>query len=117
MELNGALSNPQVPLELGTLLEQKTELLLRRKHALHRPRIAPRTASVASTVYKIVSEAPTPMRAKDIHRACENELGRPVSWSTVKTCLSDHSRGVRPRFERVGHGLYARPVGGRLPSE
>ncbi len=47
------------------------------------------------------------MRAKDIHRACEDELGRPVSWSTVKTCLSDHSRGAGQRFQRVGHGLYA----------
>jgi hypothetical protein len=47
------------------------------------------------------------MPAKDVHRACEDELGHPVSWSTVKTCLSDHSRGKRPRFARVGHGLYA----------
>ena len=47
------------------------------------------------------------MRVKDIHRACEDEFGHPVSWSTVKTCLSDHSRGAQPRFERVGHGLYA----------
>ena len=50
------------------------------------------------------------MRAKDIHRACEDELGHPVSWSTVKTCLSDHSRGTRPRFERVAYGLYAPPT-------
>ena len=107
MELNGALSNPQVPLELGTLLERKTGLLGGHRHALHRARIAPRTASVASIVYKILSEATTPMRAINIHRACEVELGRPVSWSTVKTCLSDHSRGARPRFQRVGHGLYA----------
>jgi hypothetical protein len=58
-------------------------------------------------VYKVISEAASPMRAKDIHRACEEELGRPVAWSTVKTCLSDHSSGTRPRFERVGYGLYA----------
>jgi len=111
MELNGALSNPQAALELGALLKRKAGLLLRRGHALHHARIAPRTASVASTVYKILSEATTPMRVKAIHRACEDELGRPVSWSTVKTCLSDHSRGARPRFQRVGHGLYASPVG------
>jgi hypothetical protein len=107
MELNGALSNPQVPLELGALLEQKAELLLRRRRALYHSRIAPRRASVASIVYKVISETANPMRTKDIHRACEDELGRPVSWSAVKTCLCDHSRGARPRFRRVGHGLYA----------
>ena len=107
MELNGALSNPQVPLELGTLLERKAGLLGGHRHALHGARIAPRTASVASVVDKVVSGAANPMRAKDVHRACEDELGRRVSWSTVKSCLSDHSRGARPRFQRVGHGLYA----------
>ena len=107
MELDGALSNPQVPLELGSLLERKAGLLLRRRHALHHARIAPRMSPVASIVYKILSEMTTPMRTKDIHRACEDELGRPVSWSTVKTCLSDHSRGAGQRFQRVGHGLYA----------
>jgi len=115
MELNGALSNPQVPLELGTLLEGKAGLLLRSRHALQRARIAPRTASVASIVYTVISEATTPMRAKDIHRACEDELGRPVSWSTVKTCLSDHSGGAGQRFQRVARGLYAPSVVGRLP--
>jgi len=114
MELNGALSNPQVPLELGTLLEGKAGLCSDAR-ALHRARIAPRTASVASIVYTVISEATTPMRAKDIHRACEDELGRPVSWSTVKTCLSDHSRGAGQRFQRVARGLYAPSVVGRLP--
>ena len=117
MELNGALSNPRVLLELGTLLERKAGLLLRRRHALHHARSAPRAASVASTVYKILSEATTPIRAKDIHRACEEELGRPVSWSSVKTCLSDRSRGKGRRFARVGRGLYALSAVDRLPSE
>ena len=107
MELNGALSNPQAALELGALLKRKAGLLLRRTQTPHHAQITPRTASVASTVYKILSEATTPMRVKAIHRACEDELGRPVSWSTVKTCLSDHSRGTRPRFERISYGQYA----------
>jgi len=57
------------------------------------------------------------MRAKDIHRACEDELEHPVSWSTVKTCLSDKSRGTSRRFARVGRGLYALSAVDRLPSE
>jgi len=67
--------------------------------------------SVASIVYKVITEATNPIRAKDIHRACEDELGCLVSRSTVKTCLSEHSKGARPRFQRVGHGLYAPPAG------
>ena len=117
MELNGALSNPQVPLELGTLLERKAGLLQRRRHALHDVRIAPRTSSVAYIVYKVISEAAKPMRAKDIHRACEDELEHPVSLSTVKSCLSDKSRGKRRQFARVGRGLYALSAVDRLPSE
>ncbi len=108
MEPNGALSNPQVPLELESLTERKAELLRRRGRTLPCSRLAPRTSSVASVVYKVIFEATAPMRAKDIHRACEDELGRSVSWSTVKACLSDHSRGARPRFERVAHGSMGR---------
>jgi len=117
MELDGALSNPQVLLELESVTERKTELLSRRPRALPRSRVAPRTSSVASTVYKVISEATKPMRAKDIHRACEDELEHSVSWSTVKTCLSDKSRGTSRRFARVGRGLYALSAVYRLPSE
>ena len=66
--------------------------------------------SVALIVYKI-TEATNPIRAKGIHCACEDELGCPVSRSTVKTCLSQQSKGARPRFQRVGYGLYAPPAG------
>jgi hypothetical protein len=68
-------------------------------------------ASVASIVYKVITEATNPMRAKDIHRACEDELGCLVSRSTVKACLSQQSKGARPLLQRVGHGLYAPPAG------
>ena len=57
------------------------------------------------------------MRAEDIHRAYEDELEHPVSSSTVKTCLSDKSRGKRRRFTRVGRGRYALSAVDRLPSE
>jgi hypothetical protein len=57
------------------------------------------------------------MRAKDIHRACEDELEHPVSCSTVKKCLSDKSRDKRRRFARGGRGLYALSAVNRLPSE
>jgi hypothetical protein len=56
------------------------------------------------------------MRVNAIRRAYEDELGRPVFRSTVKACLSDHSSGARPRFQRVGPGLYT-PLMGTVPSE
>jgi len=116
-QLSGALSNPQVLLELELLTERKSELLSRRSRPLSRSQVAPRTPSVASTVYKIISEATKPKRAKDIHRACEDELEHPVACSTVKACLSDKSRGKRRQFARVGRGLYALSAVDRLPSE
>jgi hypothetical protein len=46
------------------------------------------------------------MRVSDILAACEAELGRAISRSTVKDSLSEHSNGSRPRFKRIRHGLY-----------
>ena len=51
------------------------------------------------------------MRAKDIHRACEDELGRPVSWFDGQDLpLRSLRPGARPRFQRVGQGLYGSVV-------
>jgi hypothetical protein len=79
MELGGALSNPQVPLELRSLTERKAELLRRRSRTLPGSRLAPWTSSVASIVYKVIYEATTPMRAKDIHRVLRRRT-RPLRF-------------------------------------
>jgi len=106
MELNGALSNPRLRLE-GSL----ERLLALRKPAarsvVERDVAAPpRPGRVARTVTEVLLRADAPMRAREVHRACEALLGGPVSWSTVKDCLSEHSSGVRPRFSRVDYGRY-----------
>ena len=45
------------------------------------------------------------MRVCEIHKAVEQELGRPVVYSTVKDCLREKRRKI-PLFERVAHGQY-----------
>jgi len=46
------------------------------------------------------------MRIRDIHAACERELGRPIPSSTVKDSLSEHTNGLPPRFIRITRGFY-----------
>lgn len=46
------------------------------------------------------------MRARDIHRAVERELGEEVSWSSIANCLRDNCAGPQPRLERTGYGRY-----------
>ena len=105
MELSGTLSNPALPHELDCLARYKQALDSREPRPAVRSTPRP-GISVASTVYKILAAATQPMRAKQIHTACEAELCHPVSWSTVQTCLSDHSKGGKPRFTRLRRGLY-----------
>jgi hypothetical protein len=46
------------------------------------------------------------MRFIEIHHEVEEQLGMPVARGSVRQCLSDEARHVRPRFVRVGHGRY-----------
>lgn len=46
------------------------------------------------------------MRAKEIHRAVERELGEAVPWSSVANCLRENLNGDEPLFRKVGHGRY-----------
>jgi hypothetical protein len=46
------------------------------------------------------------MRAKEIHRAVERELGETVPWSSVANCLRENLEGDDALFRKVGHGRY-----------
>jgi hypothetical protein len=46
------------------------------------------------------------MRARDIHVAVEQLLGREVTASSVKNCLATNATGSDPSFVRVGRGRY-----------
>ena len=74
--------------------------------ARHKLSSAPRPGRVARAVRTALQDSEAPMQVRAIHRACEQLLGETVSLSTVKDCLSEHSRGSRPRFVRIAPGMY-----------
>jgi hypothetical protein len=114
MELNGALSNPQGALELFDLWSLKRALLQRkRSRRKERTDVPPRTCvPVTKTITEVLELANyNPMSAKDIHRACEELLGRPVGYRSVKNCLSKNAHGLETKFIRVGYGEYRLQIG------
>ena len=46
------------------------------------------------------------MRAHEIHLVAEKFLEEPLLRKSVKGTLSNYSQGHRPRFVRVGRGVY-----------
>ena len=89
--------------ELGLL---RIKLLARRKRRVPKPVPPPRAGDIKAEVVQTLERAAVPMSLRDVHRACEDLLGREVPYTTVKDCVHKHSRGVGPRFKRVRHGLY-----------
>ena len=105
MELNGALSNPLVTdKKLSELSELYHRLLVRKRQPVPKV-VKDRNGLVLETVKHVLALAGKPMQAKDIHEACEQLLDRPVSYSTVKDCLSEPHR-KKSLFNRVGYGQY-----------
>ena len=104
MELNGALLNHPAGYQKLSLLRSK--LLARRKRPVPKPVPQPRAGDIKTAVVQTLELSAVPMSLRDVHRACEELLGRKVPYSTVKDCVHKHSRGVGPRFKRVRHGLY-----------
>jgi HB1, ASXL, restriction endonuclease HTH domain len=107
MELDGALSNSRLQLELSRLAAVRTAL---RNSALPAPKTPSaqrrRVGVVIDAITTVLEHADRPMRAREVHAAAEDLLREAVPWSTVKAALAEHARGPRPRFERVSHGRY-----------
>ncbi len=53
------------------------------------------------TITAVLKLADRPMRARDIHTAAEELLGRPIKWTSVKATLAGHACGPQPRFQRT----------------
>src|SRR3989344_4560571 len=109
VELNGALSNPQVQVELWKLYQLELNLLSRETRPVRKiaeDRLQPRTrVPVIQTITQVLQLVhPQPMRVKDIHEACERLLGTKMSYRSLKASLSAGSRGRKAKFVRVGHG-------------
>jgi hypothetical protein len=107
MDLSGAFSNPRHQVELPRLAALQARLLaltlLNPKTPCSPPR---RIGAVIDTITAVLELAEQPMRARDIHIAAEEPLGRPIKWTSVKATLAEHACGPRPRFQRTGHGRY-----------
>ena len=108
VELNGALSNPVFKKETcPRLLELKETCLSRKRPRRPKPRATPkpRLGQIQESVKHVLEVASKPMHLKEIQRAVEQELGRPVVYSSLRDCLREKRRRV-VLFDRVSPGVY-----------
>ena len=108
MELNGALSNPRVALEgwLESLAGLHGELRRLAAAERARPRLRPRAMRVQAAVEAIVEEAGRPMRVRDICAELAKCRAGAFDKASVRKTLNNGSHGEKPRFRRIGWGLY-----------
>jgi hypothetical protein len=102
MELVRGLSNPQLGVELGEL---RTVLAKLAKSAAANPVAVPRRAlrqgEILSAINVVLIGEPSGLRTTEVHARVEEQLGRDISYSTVKANLAGGSR-----FERLARGVY-----------
>jgi hypothetical protein len=118
MELNGALSNPRAGVDLFRLRDIQKRLLQKAAANPMKPRSTPaRPSPVLETITRVLELENRPMRAREIHSAAEELLGRPLLWKSVKGTLFNYAQGRMPRFVRVGRGVYKLAVVQSVMSE
>ena len=107
MELNGALSNPRLQVELSSLnaLRGKLKRAPLPPAAVRAPLCA-RQGAVLQAVADVLRLAQKPMRARDVWRAVETAFGASLPKSSVYEALSTHAREGDLRFRRVAYGVY-----------
>ena len=104
MELNGALSNPRLQVELPPLTGLSSTST-KPMTAARRP-LGARQGAVLGAITEVLRNSPAPLRARDIWRAAEAVLGLPIPKSSAYEALATHARTKDRRFQRVGYGLY-----------
>jgi hypothetical protein len=109
MDLIGVLSNHDLQGSLGRVAKKLAAV--RAGGGPCRAVVACRQRSrrpgwVLTAVVQVLADQEEPMRAKDIHIAVEALVGEPVSWSSIKGALADHTSGSSRRFVRVSRGRY-----------
>jgi hypothetical protein len=108
MGLLGTYSNPAIHERLRQLSEKLDRLAASdaalRPSGRHDLRL--RGGLVPRTIEQVLTEAPGPMRARDIHAAVEDLLNRSIPTSTVKCWLTKSTQGEQPRLVRLGRGRY-----------
>jgi hypothetical protein len=107
VELNGALSNPRLGVELSRLSAVGDRLLRKAAANPLKPRPIPsRPKPVLETITFVLRRENRPMRAREIYLAAEELLGQPLYWKSVKGTLFNYSQGHLRRFSRVSRGVY-----------
>jgi hypothetical protein len=107
MELNGALSNPRVAVELRALIplrERLLELTSDNPRRFRRP-VPSRALPISDTITAVLRLAEEPMKIPEIRAAVE-VLGEPLSTKRIKEALSAGTFGRSPRFRRIRRGVY-----------
>ena len=105
VELVGPLSNPAVKAAWEELAARLTEVRasgapIRRAKLIRKVRPRGQVLKIICTLLERVNG---PMRAKEIHRAVEAELGETVPWSSIANCLRKNIIG---KDALVGKGRY-----------
>src|SRR5579871_3815444 len=106
MELNGALSNPRLQVELPPLSGLLAKADAQEWPARPQPPLGFRQGTVLNAVTGILRSANKPMRARDVRAAVETALGTAIPASSVQEALSTHSCKGDLRFHRVAFGVY-----------
>ena len=108
MVLVGALSNPDLQDLFQSLTSQP-----RRKRREPQPTTdgpAPdgrrQFGTVSGAIIRVLADAQTDLRVRDIWREVERLLGQSVSRHSVKSYLHRGTYASTPIFERVDHGRY-----------
>ncbi len=101
----GALWNPAFKEETLPKLVVLREKSLQRKPSRNKPTLKPRQGQIHESVKHVLEVASKPMHMRDIHRSVEQELGRQISYATIKSCLNEPRRRT-VLFDRVGRGVY-----------
>src|SRR5438046_1078483 len=107
MELNGALSNHRLQVEVPPLSALRASANAQEWPArAPRPPLGTRQGAVLKAVTEVLRLANRPMRARDVCDAVEAALGTRVPASSVQEALSTHARKGDLRFRRIAFGVY-----------
>ncbi len=106
MELNGALSNPRLHVELPPISALAGRTAKEAPRSSLKRQLSPRQGVVLATITSVLRSSQKAMRAREVWTAVEAVLNRAVPKSSVYEALSTHAREGDRRFHRVSYGVY-----------
>jgi len=108
MGLLGSYRNPEIQGRLRRLAEKLERLAASGAPARPTVRLDRRLRSglVPNAIEQVLTQAPGPLRARDIHGEVELLLGRSVPISSVKNWLAKQVQEADTRLVRLDRGRY-----------